>query len=196
MEQIKKDSAAWRAKIAAAETQKHNSQTQIDAALRSIDATAAGIDALLQRYHSLLLELRLFPAESPLARGSDLRVRLEHVEDGASVSSRDASQYQRQISGSAVLGRMEVVAERTDERRRFWRSIAAAWSARRWRCASRSCGWRCARKRAWSVGEGGAAARGGGKRGGGERGARGESREAARGARRDAGSAAAGECGA
>lgn len=108
VEQIKKDSAAWRAKIDAAETQKHNYQTQLEIVLREIDATATQIETQLNHYHELLLSLQLFPATAPLANGTDFRIRLEHVEDCGSASSRDAVQYQKQISCNSVLERLDV----------------------------------------------------------------------------------------
>ena len=92
VEQIKKDSAAWGTKIAAAETQKHNYQSQVEIVLRAIDETATQIETQLNQYHELLLALQLFPATAPLANGTDFRIRLEHVEDCGSASSRDAVQ--------------------------------------------------------------------------------------------------------
>lgn len=108
VEQIKKDSAAWKAKIDAAETQKHNYQTQLEIVLREIDSAATQIETQLNHYHELLLSLQLFPATAPLANGTDFRIRLEHVEDCGSASSRDAAQYQKQISCNSVLERLDV----------------------------------------------------------------------------------------
>ena len=79
--------------------------------MAAIDEKATAIDRMLERYHSSLLQLELLPASAPLAGGVDFRVSLEHVEDASSATTRDVQQYQRQLLGNTVLGRLETVLE-------------------------------------------------------------------------------------
>ena len=196
MEQIKKDSSAWRSKIDAAETQKRDLQGQIDALLSQIDATASQIDSFLAEYHALLLALQLAPASTPLAGGFDFRLLLEHVEDCGSVSSRDATQYERQLLRSTALERLDVDFRSRLERRACWETTDAASDARSWRCASRSCGWTWIPEIPSILGQGADEARRGGEGGGGGGRAGGEGGAAAATARRVVGSSIEfdGEC--
>ena len=111
VEEIRRAAETWREKIADATKQKQEVSSRLAATLAAIDAKATAIDRMLERYHASLLQLELLPASAPLAGGVDFRVSLEHVEDASSVTTRDVQQYQRQLLGNTVLGRLETVLE-------------------------------------------------------------------------------------
>ena len=111
VEEIRRAAETWREKIADATKQKQEVSSRLDASVAAIDEKATAIDRMLERYHSSLLQLELLPASAPLAGGVDFRVSLEHVEDASSATTRDVQQYQRQLLGNTVLGRLETVLE-------------------------------------------------------------------------------------
>ena len=111
VEEIRRAAETWREKIADATKQKQEVSSRLDASVAAIDEKATALDRMLERYHSSLLQLELLPASAPLAGGVDFRVSLEHVEDASSATTRDVQQYQRQLLGNTVLGRLETVLE-------------------------------------------------------------------------------------